>query len=75
VLLLPTGCALRHYDVTLTNGNVIGAKGKPRLESGYYVFTDMTGKQQSLPQYRVSEVAPHVEKTKKSPFNNYGFQQ
>ena len=71
-LVLLAGCALRHYDVTLTNGTVIGARGKPQLERGYYVFTDLQGMTQQFPEYRISEIAPHVEKSKKSPFNNYG---
>jgi hypothetical protein len=71
LVLLP-GCAMRHYDITLTNGTVIGARGKPKHERGYYVFTDLQGQTQQFPEYRVSEIAPHVDKSKKSPFNNYG---
>jgi hypothetical protein len=71
-VVLMSGCALRYYDVTLTNGTVIGAKGRPKHDGGYYVFTDMQGKGQSVPEYRISEIAPHVDKKKKSPFNNYG---
>jgi hypothetical protein len=74
-VVLLSGCALRYYDVTLTNGTVIGAKSRPRLQNGYYFFTDFAGKEQRLPEHRISEIAPHVEKAKKSPFNNYGVQK
>ena len=73
VLLVGTsGCALRYYDVTLNNGTVIGAKGKPKLVNGYYVFNDLRGEQKEISQFRIRSVAPHSEK--RSPFNNYGAQ-
>ena len=56
--LLFTGCASRHYTITLNNGNRITAQGKPRLEQGYYVFKDTKGQPQSVASGRVREVAP-----------------
>ncbi|MEI7729320.1 MAG: YgdI/YgdR family lipoprotein [Verrucomicrobiota bacterium] len=57
--LLLAGCMTR-YNVTLSNGTVITAKGKPKLDeqSGRYVFTDATGKQVAVSAMRVKEIAP-----------------
>ena len=70
--LAVSGCALRQYDVTLSNGTVVSARSKPKLVEGLYEFKDLNGKVQKIPQYRISEIAPHTVKEKKSPFNNYG---
>jgi hypothetical protein len=53
------GCATR-YSVVLTNGAVITAKGKPRLDaaSHCYVFKDVSGKQFAVPSSRIREIAP-----------------
>ena len=56
--ILVTGCASRHYTITLNNGNRITASGKPRLENGSYVFKDTKGQVQYVPSGRVREVAP-----------------
>ena len=51
------GCA-RKYTITLTSGNRITTHGKPKLENGYYVYEDMTGKRGAIPYGRVREVSP-----------------
>ena len=52
-----TGCASR-YKVTLTNGNVITTKSKPKLhkESGTYRFKNASGKPDFLPGFRIKEI-------------------
>jgi hypothetical protein len=56
--ILPlAGCA-RKYTITLNSGNRITTNGKPKLEHGYYVYTDTTGKRGSIPYGRVREVSP-----------------
>ena len=59
VLLGSNGCA-RRYKVTLTNGNVYTAAGKPKFdkETGAYSFKDTKGKPISVPGFRVKEIAP-----------------
>ena len=54
-----TGCASR-YKVTLTNGNVYTARGKPKLDkqTGAYLFKDTKGQAMSVPGFRVKEIAP-----------------
>ena len=53
------GCA-RRYKVTLTNGNVYTAAGKPKFDkaTGAYTFKDTRGQSMSVPGFRVQEVAP-----------------
>jgi hypothetical protein len=56
-LILLTGCA-SHYRITLNGGTQIETTGKPRLEHGYYYYTDSSGRKVSVPAGRVQEVAP-----------------
>jgi hypothetical protein len=56
--LLLAGCA-SHYDLTLTNGDVIRARTKPTLnEQGHYVFKDLTGQEASVNRMRVRQIEP-----------------
>jgi hypothetical protein len=54
------GCTSR-YDITLNNGNVITAKGKPKFDqdkNGFY-YTDAYDKPNFISALRVTQVAPH----------------
>jgi hypothetical protein len=57
--LLLTGCVQR-YQITLTNGNTITTRGKPKLnkETGAYMFNDTEGKPSSLPAFRIKQIEP-----------------
>jgi hypothetical protein len=57
ILFLTVGCA-RTYVITLNNGTQYGAKGKPRLENGMYVYKDMQGNENAVSAARVTQVAP-----------------
>ena len=52
-----SGCA-QHYIITRTNGAQIGARSKPHLKNGAYVFKDMEGKDAAIPAGSVKEIAP-----------------
>ena len=56
-LLFLTGCA-RNYVVTMINGQRYSATSKPRLDHGFYRFTDPSGKQQSIYSGQVREIIP-----------------
>ena len=60
LLFIGAGCATR-YDMTLSNGMVITAKGKPRVDEKRHVifFTDALGKTNSIPEFRVTQITPH----------------
>jgi hypothetical protein len=53
------GCRTR-YDITLSNGSKISGVSKPQLDrnSGYYVFTEASGKTNFIPSMRVSLIEP-----------------
>jgi hypothetical protein len=57
--LTAAGCANR-YKITLTNGNVITTRNKPKLEkeSGAYHFKNAQGKKDSIPGFRIKEIEP-----------------
>mgnify|MGYP000942777103 CR=1 FL=1 len=59
VLIGSNGCA-RRYLVTLTNGNVYTAAGKPKYDkqAGSYSFKDTKGNVITVPGFRVKEIAP-----------------
>jgi len=59
VLAACGGCATR-YDMILTNGIVITAKGKPHLnaDKNMYIFKDASGKTNAIPAANVSQIAP-----------------
>ncbi|HXG47491.1 MAG TPA: YgdI/YgdR family lipoprotein [Methylomirabilota bacterium] len=58
-ILLGAGCSHR-YKMTLTNGNVITTRGKPKLdaESGAFRYKDVHGKPGIIPSFRVREIEP-----------------
>ncbi len=53
------GCA-RHYNITLTNNNVISTTGKPKYSktNDTYYFKDARGKPASVPGFRIKEIGP-----------------
>lgn len=71
LVLLLGGCA-RNYVITLNNGTQLGAKGKPKLENGSYVFKDARGQDSAIAAGRVSLIEParEAEKQQKSGFIN-----
>ena len=53
IALGTSGCAL-HYDLTLSNGEIIRATTKPKLnDRGYYVFKIASGQALQVNQLRV----------------------
>lgn len=60
------GCAT-HYDITLNNGTVIAARGRPHLDKdkGRYLFTNGDGQADSISVLRVRQIAPHSMKPQK----------
>jgi len=56
---LTVGCA-NNYKITLTNGNAITTKNKPKLdkETGAYRFKNVQGKPDSIPGFRIKEIEP-----------------
>ncbi len=65
VLTLCAGCA-SHYNIKLTNGEVITSRGKPKLDkdkNGYY-FTDAAGNPDYISLGRVEEIQPQSWKKK-----------
>lgn len=60
LVLVCAGCATR-YDMTLSNGSVITARGKPRVDEQRHLifFTDANGQTNVIPQFRVTQIEPH----------------
>jgi hypothetical protein len=54
-----TGCAGR-YDITLSNGDVITAKGRPHFskDKNVWLYTDASGKPSRISSGQVTQVAP-----------------
>jgi hypothetical protein len=72
-LSLCAGCASR-YNITLNDGEVITARGKPKYDetrSGYF-YTDASGNPAYISQLRVNEIAPQSWK-KKNDANDFKF--
>lgn len=65
---LVAGCATR-YNVTLTSGRTITAKGKPRFDKSRnsFVFKDATGQQVDIPAMRIREIAPASMSNQNTP--------
>ena len=64
---LATGC-MNRYEITLSSGNIITTKGKPKYDKATDTFRykDLTGKDRYVASIRVKEVAPYERKGKKS---------
>jgi len=60
LLVVCAGCATR-YDMKLSNGSVITARGKPRIDEQRHLifYTDANGQTNVIPQFRVSQIEPH----------------
>lgn len=56
LMVLSGGCS--RYQITLTNGNVITAKSKPKLDpaTDHYHFKDATGKEIWIPSMRIRSI-------------------
>lgn len=52
-----TGCS-RSYVLRMTNGTRVTTSSKPKLDRGYYVYTDPRGEKVYVPQGRVLEISP-----------------
>ena len=51
------GCA-HNYVVKLSNGTQFTTASKPKLKGNSYYYKDASGREHSIPQGRVSEIAP-----------------
>jgi ABC-type Fe3+-hydroxamate transport system substrate-binding protein len=58
LVLLLVGCA-QHYNITLSNNNVLTSTGKPRYNrtNETYEFKDSFGKTTSIPAFKIKEIA------------------
>jgi uncharacterized lipoprotein YajG len=58
LICLLAGCA--RYQITLSNNNTITTRGRPKLnkEKTAYEFKDARGRTNSVPVFRVKEIAP-----------------
>ena len=56
---LAAGCA-QHYNITLSNNNMMSCRGKPKYDkaSDSFKFKDGYGRLVSVPAFRVKEIAP-----------------
>lgn len=59
VACLASGCA-QHYNITLSNNNMMSCRGKPKYDkaSDSFKFKDGYGRLVSVPAFRVKEIAP-----------------
>jgi hypothetical protein len=66
-VLLLSSCA-SYYDITLSNGDVIRSKGKPKLdEQGFYRFKDLAGREATVNPMRVRQIEPTRRGSPPSP--------
>src|ERR1035438_4011536 len=56
-LIALSGCA-SHYVIRLDNNSEITTATKPKLKDQVYYFKDTKGEEQSVPKFRVRELAP-----------------
>ncbi len=56
---LVAGCA-QHYNITLSNNNMMSSRGKPKYDrtTDSFKFKDDYGRLVSIPAFRVKEIAP-----------------
>jgi hypothetical protein len=68
---LLTGCA-SNYNVVLTNGRVITASSKPKLDTtkNRYVFKDVSGQPMEVPPGLVREIEPTSMASEDSKFTS-----
>jgi len=64
---LATGC-MNRYEITLSSGNIITTKGKPKYDktTDTFRYKDLQGKDRYVPSISVKEVAPYERKGKES---------
>ena len=62
VTALLAGCS-SHYVVALKNGQRIVAAAKPRLEGFNFIFTDLSGRTNSVPSSQVRAIVPVSSQT------------
>lgn len=64
---LATGC-MNRYEITLSSGNIITTKGKPKYDKATDTFRykDLKGTKRYVPSISVREVAPYERKGKES---------
>lgn len=67
LVLLATGC-MNRYEITLSSGNVITTKGRPKYDktTDTFRYTDLEGKKRYVPSVSVREVAPY-DRSNKNP--------
>lgn len=71
ILVLCGGCA-HSYVMRMSNGMQITTPHKPKLKGSYYVYKDAAGRENLVPQSRVTEIAPAsmaAEENKFTPSN------
>jgi hypothetical protein len=64
--MFASGCA-HNYVLTMANGSQVTAASKPKLKNGFYYFKDVRGRQMSVAEGRVREVAPASMAKKQQP--------
>jgi hypothetical protein len=67
IAFLVTGC-MNRYEITLSSGNIITTKGKPKYDKATDTFryTDLKGAKRYVPSVTVREVAPYERKGKET---------
>ena len=55
VALVFTACR-NHYEITMSNTNIVDAYSKPKLTNGFYYFKDYKGEQQAIFAGKVREI-------------------
>jgi hypothetical protein len=58
LLTLAAGGCARSYVMKMQNGTRLTTSNKPKLDRGYYVFKDSSGRKMQIPAGRVREIEP-----------------